>query len=139
MALPTPSHVSPVPPFYDSNYDLASLVGTVDGTTDIDRLIRPGAKTWILDALDQRFVDLLENIRFWNPIQWKGEKFTTFCYRVHGVQNTWMIVLAFNGLTSPLQLRPGMILRVPTKASIDESLKALQPKRSTGTGSRVTI
>lgn len=133
------TYKTPLPPVYDARYDLASIVSVVDATTGIDALVRPGEKTWLIDSLDQRFVDLLENIKFWVPVTWRGGKLTTFCHAIHGVQNTWLIVLAFNGLAHAMQLRPGMVLRVPTRQAIDDSLKAMQPKRKDGAGSIVVI
>lgn len=132
-------YITPLPPVYDPRYDFTTIVAPIDVTTGVDSLVRPGERSWMVDALDQRFVDLLESIKFWTFVLWKGQKITSLCYQVHGVQNTWMIVLAFNGLTSPMQLRHGMVLRFPTKQSIDDFLASLQPKLGSGSGKRVTI
>ena len=127
-------YVPPTPPYYEIMYELSSIVATVDITTPIDTLVRPGGSNWMVDVLDQRFVDLLESVTAWHTVMWTGGKMTTFSYLQYGVQNMWFIILTFNGLSSPLQLRPGMWLRVPAKVQIDAYLKTLAapPKSRTG-------
>ncbi len=133
------AYKTPLPPGYDPTYELSSIVATVDATTPMDELIRPGTTNWLVDALDQRFLDLLQSLTSWTPVVWRGGKITTFCYTHYGVQNMWLILLAYNGLSSPMQLRPGMFLRLPQKTAIDAYLKTLVPPAGVQIGTVITI
>jgi hypothetical protein len=119
---------------------MSTIMGKINVTSSIDRLAMPTQQTWLLDVLDQRFLDLIESVKSWRPYLWRGEKLTTLCYQAYGVQNFGFIVLAFNGLSSPMQLRHGMVLRMPSKTDIDAFLSSLSKSLNPGVaGKRITI
>jgi hypothetical protein len=98
---------------YNATFNLRTLMQVVDGTTGEDELYRPGSKVLLVDFLDQNFQEILNRITSWDDYVWTGEKIQTACYRYYGTTNAWFLVLAFNGLSTPMELRPGMLLRMP--------------------------
>ena len=122
------------PSFYDRRFEMGGLMSQVDVTTESDALVRPGQHTILLDFLDQKWVDLLDSIQFWVPVTYTGQKITTICYNVQNITSAWLITLAFNGLAHPMQLQPGMVLRVPTLQELNRVLLLLNsvaPTRTT--------
>lgn len=132
-------NLSPTPVGYAPRYEPESLLQVVDVTSGIDTLVRPGKKSQILDALDQRLVDALDAIETYRQIAWTGGKLTTVCFAEHGTPNTKFLVLAYNGLCSELDLRPGMVLKIPTKGALDAALTAAYANTANGIGATVVI
>lgn len=132
-------NLSPTPVGYAMRYEPESLLQEVDVTSGIDVLVRPGYKSKMRDALDQRLVDALDSIETYRQVGWTGGKLTTLCFAEHGTPSTKFLVLAYNGLCSELDLRPGMVLKVPTKAALDAALVAAYAKTANGSGASVVI
>lgn len=131
--------ISPSPVGFSPRYDMQSLMPAIDVTSGTDQLARPGKRTLMIDALDQKLVDALESISSFNEVVWAGVKLTTLCFQAHGTPNTKFLVLAFNGLGSETELRPGMVLRIPTKPGLDEVMKRAYAVKTNGIGSTVMI
>lgn len=132
---------TPTPVGYAPRYDLSSILPTIDVTVGVDLLVRPTQRTVMIDALDQRIIDALDGVTAFVPVTWTGGKLSTLCYENHGTPDTKTLVLAYNGLSSSNELRPGMTLRVPTKAALDAALASAYAKvvPNGGIGSKVRI
>jgi hypothetical protein len=126
-----------IPSTYKTRYDISNIFPEADVTTGPDVLARPGQRTLIPDFLDQGYQNILDGVRFWSMDTWVGGKWTTMVYRHHGTTSTWMLCLAFNGLTSPMQLQSGMRLRFPAISEINR-LMAVNTTTS-GIGQTITI
>lgn len=131
--------ITPSPAGFSPRYDMQSLMPVIDVTSGPDQLIRPGSRTLVIDPLDQRLVDALESISSYVPRTWTGGKLTTMCYEVHGTPNTKFFVLAYNGLGSETELRPGMVLKFPDKTALDAALSRAYTSASNGVGSTAII
>lgn len=120
-----------VPPYgYDRRFDLQAILPVVDITTGPDVLARPGQRTLVLDFLSQVWVDLLDSIQYWETITWSGQKITTLLYGMQGVTSAWLITIAFNGLAHPMQLQPGMQLRIPSRSELERVIVAAHAAQS---------
>jgi hypothetical protein len=122
---------------YDKRLDMSGIMGRVDVTTGADLLARPGQRIVLVDFLDQKWVDVLAGIDQWVVVTWTGQKITTLVYNVQNVTSAWLLVLAFNGLSHPMQLQHGMQLRIPTRASLEAILRRMNA--ASGVGKTVTI
>ena len=123
-----------IPATYNTNFDMSSIFPVVDETTGPDVLSNPGKHVNNLDFLDQGFQNILNNIRIWDIITWTGQKWTTLCYQYQGTTSTWLINLAFNGLSHPMQLQAGMRIRIPRMSEIN---RAVAQMNSESNSSRV--
>lgn len=133
-----PSLVSKyVPSTFNQNYSIGALFPVVDITTGTDLLVRPHSRTLMIDFLDQSWVNMMNQIRQWTNDVWTGQKWTSMCFNNQGTTSLWMFNLAFNGLGSPLQLQPGMVLRFPLVSEINRLLTA--QNANNGVGRLITI
>jgi len=123
---------------YSPNLDMSSLFPSVDVTTGVDILVRPGQRTLIPDFLDQNYLNLLNQIRYWTNAIYRGQKFTTLCFKYQQTTSLWNLNLAFNGLSSPMELQAGMSLRFPFTSEVQRIL-ALQGSVGVGSGKTFTI
>ncbi len=112
-------------PTWSQQFAMEGLMPAVDVTTGTDLLVRPGQRTLIIDWLDQRYQNMLNQIRFWTTDTYVGQKFTTMCYLHQGTTSLWEFDLAFNGLSAPWQLEAGMQIRFPALSEVQRVL-ALQ-------------
>jgi len=121
-----------IPSTYNPALDMSGLFPVVDITTGPDLLARPGKRTISMDFLNQSFQELLNNIRFWDNDVYNGQKWTTMCYLHQGTTSLWLFNLAFNGLDSPRQLQPGMVVRFPAMSEISRVIAQINAKQSVG-------
>ena len=113
---------------YNPSLNCVVTMGVVDGTTDADRLARPGTTVAVVDALSERYQGFLTDLMpYCVDYTWTGEKITTLAYRLCGTESAWLAILALNGLGTPMELRPGMVLRVPTASALAGALAGLNP------------
>ena len=123
---------------YNAKYDFSNFLAQFDVTSAAERLFSPGVVQQQLDFLDQRVVELMYSLRtesLYTVTQY--ESLTTVVYRHYGTTTPWWIVLTYNGLETSMQLQPGMQLKLPTLASINAVIGALQ--KPSGIGQVVTI
>lgn len=111
-----------IPSTYNINYDMTAIFPLVDDTTGPDILVNPGKRVLNLDFLDQGLQNILNSITQWRVINWNGVKWTSVCFQYQGTTSAWLINLAFNGLTSPLQLQYGMQIRIPDISQINSAI-----------------
>jgi hypothetical protein len=121
-----------IPSTFNRKYDLCAIFPTVDETTGPDILSHPGKHVYNLDYLDQDLQNILNNITLWRTFTWTGQKWTTLCYQYQGTTSTWFINLAFNGLATPLQLQPGMNIRMPLIEQINATISKINSVSNIG-------
>lgn len=81
------------------------------------------------DPLSQKLLDLVENIPTYKVHMYSAdETFTTLVYRAYGSTSLWWLVLLYNGLFSPLDLMPGMVINFPDKRAVDEAIRLVNAK-----------
>jgi hypothetical protein len=122
-----------IPSTFNVNYSLPGIFPVVDDTTGPDLLSNPGKRVLELDYLDQRLQNILNGIRSWVTVVWNGQKWTTLCFQFQGTTGAWFISLAFNGLSHPMQLQPGMNVRIPSIIDINYLIAKANAKSSNGT------
>lgn len=100
---------------YDGRYDINTVVDTVELEMPDGKIIQ------ILDVLDARLTKLLNSISEWTPYVYDGtEHITTISYKAYGNTTLWWIIMMYNGFMHPLEIEPGINIKIPTAQSLSE-------------------
>lgn len=93
----------------------------------------------IPDMLNWKLAVLLKAIQNWAPYEYDGTKpITTIAYETYGTTTVWWIILMYNGFMHPLEMQPGIVIKIPARADVDKFLLSLD-KRMNEIGKRVKI
>jgi hypothetical protein len=90
----------------------------------------------VLDPLSQELLDITAAItQYSTHIFQQGEVFTTLVYKEYGNTTLAWYVAYYNGFTCALDLVPGMVIRFPNLAQINQGMV----KKTAPVGIRVVI
>lgn len=95
---------------YSAKYDISNFLSVVN----IDG-------SFYLDALDQRLVELIQQVRPIDVFTYTANvQITTLAYNYYNSTTPWWIILLYNGISHPLDLEPGDVLLIPDIRQIDQ-------------------
>lgn len=118
---------------YNPKYRRDAYLSRVDITSGYDILFKGGDRDVVLDELDQSIVEIMYAIKSYTPYMMKqGEVFTTIVYNFYGTTTPWWVVLMYNGLCTPMQIQPGMVLKFPNLRDVDSFLMKFVSEDKTG-------
>ncbi len=72
----------------------------------------------LLDRLSTRYVDIMKYLNSYTNYTWTGIKITTLSYQYYQTTTLWWLILMYNGLSHPLELTPGMLLKIPLPSQV---------------------
>jgi hypothetical protein len=86
---------------------------------------------WMIDPLSQVILDMCDSITVYDEYVYKDKDvFPSIVYKHYNTTTLGWFVLYFNGLMSPFDLQPGMVLKFPLLEQIDRGLALSQRNES---------
>ena len=98
---------------YADKYNRTNILATVYREND----------GYVLDALDQEILNLVNNITTFTEHTFvDAEVFTTLVYNAYGNTTIAWFIAYFKGFYHPFDLQAGMIIRFPALSDVDKTL-----------------
>lgn len=107
--------------FYNPKYEMAKVM----------RSVQIGDTTYVVNMFDPKLLDLLNGITQYRQYQYESTiPLTTVSYKSYNTTTLDWVILMYNGGIHEFELEDGMLLRIPSLASVGQVFaEARSPSR----------
>jgi hypothetical protein len=129
MALsdPIPIKISDFSTNYDSRYNLINIAPIYELEIGDDKII------FSVDVLDHKLTRLINSIQDYFPYIYDGqEHITTISYKAYNTTTLYWLIVMYNGIMHPLEIEPGLILKIPKMTEVSRFFQEASAKRNKG-------
>jgi hypothetical protein len=110
---------------YNASYSMQNLVPLYKTTfSSTDEL---GYTDYRCDFLGSWIIRLIKRIKKYAIYTYMGhEPLTTIAYKAYGNTTATWIIMIYNGISSPLEIIPGSIIKLPDITGLTQAIKSAQ-------------
>ncbi len=118
-------------------FDESSAITHFQGLVPVER--ENGQIDFLVDMLHHKTLSAIRRIDNFSMVKYDGiTHITTLSFQKYGTTSFWWAIMIYNGFIHPLEIEPGIIIKLPDRAALEANLMDTKQVYVPGSGS-VTI